>query len=509
MAVDSDETLPGGRSGVYPIPLSRETTVGFIGRTERGPIDEPVRIGSFAEFYQVFGGHVDDSFMSHSVQDFFLHGGTAAVIVRVANRATRGEIRCPAGGDELMLAARYPGSQEILRVSIDYDGIDDGDETRFNLVVQRLRRGGATVIADQELYPGISIDPGDDRFIIDALRDSSLIAVTGAVPPVRPNATPPSQPGGPVGYIGMWRTGTDGDPLTDYDLIGSKSRGTGLFAFDRGVPADILCIPPAPKRDLGVTVLVAAERVCAERRSVYILDPPWSWTSADTALAGARVLGSSSRHVLSYYPRIRPRGDRARFPGGRPACGAVAGLLAQQDARGIWVAEGKLALKTSLTATSELEPAQTAMLRRAGINGFVRGTAGQTLFDGNATLASGPGRHAYRLDQCRLLDFIVDSVEEAARFALDHFFGAATLAALERQVRQFLSSLFERGGFAGSSATQAWFARVEQGRATPLLRVGFALDRPGEFVEVEVALTAGSTPAAQFAAALETNQLMF
>jgi hypothetical protein len=492
------------------MPLVRATATGFIGRTERGPVNDPVVVRSFAEFYNQFGGPVDGSFVAQCVQDYFMHGGSVAVIVRVTNRATRGEISCPAGDGVLTFVARYPGSHEVLRVSIDYDGIE-GDDSRFNLVVQRLRRGGSTVIADQELYPGVSVRDSDDRYIVDALCDSRLIAVTGPVASVRPDATSPDRPGDPVKYITMSRAGTDGADLTDYDVIGSRSPGTGLFAFDRGPRIDLLCIPPAPERDAAITLLVAAERVCAERKSIFVFDPPWSWSSAGQAIAGARSIGSASRNIVTYYPRIRPRGDRARFANGLPACGAIAGLLAHRDARGLWGPADQLALKTSLTVTHDISRAEAELLRRSGVNCFVRGQTGQTLLDGNLTLGSihRPGRHAYRLDQCRLLGFVLTSIEDAARFALDHFTGHATLAALRRQVEHFLTGLLERGALAGANPAQSCFVRIEEQVAPACLRFGIALDRPGEFIEFTVPVAEGIAPIAALAAGLETERMLY
>jgi hypothetical protein len=512
MAVETFELSKAehSRSGVYPMPLVRATTAGFIGRTERGPVNEPVVVRSFAEFYNHFGGPIEESCVPQCVQDYFMHGGAVAVVVRVTNRATRGEIRCPAGSEALTLAARFPGSHEVLRVSVDYDGVAS-DEMRFNLVVQRLRRGAATVIADQELFPDVSVRDADDRFIVDALRDSRLVGVAGPVPSVRPDATVPERPGDPIRYIAMSRLGDNGAELTDYDLIGSRSQGTGLFAFDRGPRIDLLCIPPSPRRDAGMTVLVAAERVCAERKSIYIFDPPWSWSSAEQAIAGARSIGSTSRNVATYFPRIRPRGDRARFANGLPACGAVAGLLAHRDARGIWGDSGQLALKTALTVTHELGRAEAELLRRSGVNTFVRGEGGQTLLGGNLTLGSvgRPGRHAYRLDQCRLLGFVLTSIEDAARFALDYFAGDTTLRALERQVDQFLGALNQRGALAGASSAQSYFVRAECGTEPASLRFGVALDRPGEFIEFAVPVVAGAPPVAQLTAGLETERMLY
>lgn len=514
MAVERSDTsarsATAASTAIYPIPLIRATTTGFIGRTERGPLDEPVTLRSFAEYQQTFGGHGEDGLVSHAVQDYFQHGGSVATVVRVANRATRAEVQCPARDAALILTARYPGRQEVLRVSIDYDGVES-DESRFNLVVQRMRSAESNLIADQELFPCISIDPTDERFIVAAIEDSRLVRVAGPLPGTRPQATLPDYPGAPVKYVGLSRPGSDGDELTDYDIIGSRVRMSGLFAFEKGPPIHFLCIPSVPSREAGITVFVAAERICAQRRAIYVFDPPWSWESADQALAGARELESRSNNVLAYYPRIRPRGERARFRGGLPACGAIAGMLARRDSLGVWDGHETLALKGSLTAAEDLSSSQEALLRRSGVNVFVRGDAGRTVLAGN-TILGGSRRYASRgfdLEQQRLLDFVLTSVEEAARFALAHFNGAESLLALERRVQQFLSALHEHRLLAGAASGQAFFVRMQPALrgGSAELQFGVALGRPRDFYSATIEIRPGIAPVVKHLHGLEADQL--
>ena len=94
----------------------------FIGRARRGPIDDPVRVQGFAEFYCRFGGLWRDSMMSYAVQQFFLNGGTDALIVRVFDPGAvslddaHARVDLPAGVDGLVLrAARNPARGERPR----------------------------------------------------------------------------------------------------------------------------------------------------------------------------------------------------------------------------------------------------------------------------------------------------------------------------------------------------------------------------------------------------------
>jgi hypothetical protein len=168
MAIDiSDSSAPGQASSFDAsrfIPPRTECLAAFIGRANRGPLNEPVVIASFDAYRRTFGGHGQLGFLSVAVQQYFEHGGAVAVVVRVANNATRARVDLPAQSQLLRLHAREPGSRFVLRASVDYDGVKSNEE-RFNLVVQRLARPGSQLVEDQELFRGLSMDESDGRSI--------------------------------------------------------------------------------------------------------------------------------------------------------------------------------------------------------------------------------------------------------------------------------------------------------------------------------------------------------
>ncbi len=487
-------------SGAHPsphgadvIPIVSPTVVAFIGRTERGPLNEPVVVKGFEDFSRVFGGHTAFSFVSLAVQHFFLHGGEAAVVVRVANRATRATLDVPAGrGEILRLQARQPGSREHLRVSVDYDRVERAPD-KFNLVIQRVTRAGSQLVDDQEVFDGLSMDPTDERFIVDALHDSELVRLVGPLPSYRPAATAPMHPGRPVPYITVKQAGSDGDELTDYDVIGSNAEGTGLFALDRCERIDLVCLPSPPERDLGSTSFLAATRYCERRRALLVGDPPWAWTSADSAIMALRTSGQASRHAVTYFPRVRPRGDLGRYGSGMPACGVVAGMLARCDQGGVWhrMPPVDTTLKGGLAPLAEIGPAQAASLQRMGVNTFVRLLPGVAALQNNVTFAGSTTVDSLwqGLSSARLAAFIVRSVEFDTRWVFSAERPDQLAEDLERQVWVFLSRLKQRGAFAGATAEQAFFVRTsaahEKGDERDVaiaLRIGFAPRAPHEFL---------------------------
>jgi hypothetical protein len=475
--------------GNHPIPLFSTTVTAFIGRTQRGPLNESVHVGSFEEFRRLFGGHISFSFLSYAVQQYFQHGGKIALIVRVANRAVRATFELPAADQVLHLQAREPGNHCYLRASVDYDGLGK-DLSRFNLVVQRLARPGSQLVEDQELFHSLSLAEGDKRFIADILENSALIRLARPLPRQRPDATRATHPGQPIPYVEINSNGSDGDELTDYDIIGSNEEDTGLFAIDAAERVDLICVPPAPSgRDLGITTFLAAERYCEKRKAMLIWDAPSSWTSPETALINLRDSGFSSQNVMTYYPRVRLSDRNGRIQDGVPAAGVVAGLLSQNDQSGMWrkLEEGDMRLKAGLSLIENVADRQALMLHRNGINIFSRSSHGPSELRGNVTLA-GPGVVSQlwqRLDRRRLAFNILGTLERHTSWALTQTRDDQLWQALTHQVSFFLTGLFEHGALAGHRPGQAFSVKtgpaLQRDDTELVLRVGFALEKIGEF----------------------------
>ena len=484
-APDSASSLDANRF----IPPRTECVAAFVGRANRGPLDTPVVIASFDAFRRTFGGHGQLGFLSVAVQQYFQHGGAVAVVVRVANGATRARLDLPAAGQLLRLHAREPGSQVVLRASVDYDGIDAND-TRFNLVVQRLARPGSQLVEDQELFRSLSMDDSDDRFVVDALRASELVQLGGPLPDYRPDATRAEHPGQPLPYIEMSATGTDGDELTDYDVVGSNDERTGLFALDDLERVDLVNIPlSASGHDLGLTTFLAAERYCARRRAILVWDPPWAWDSAATALLGVRGGGLASANAMTYFPRVVHSVSPERHPHGIPAGGAVAGLLAANDRSEHWrVLDGAhAALKSGLVPCVAVGDREARLLLGSGINVVRSGRSHAAQLEGNASLvgSSAVSRIWQRLDRCRLLGHILKSLEKHTRWALAAEWDRELEHELIGEIRAFLGALLAGEALRGSRPEQAFFVKLQaaiRGEQPELvIRVGIALDKPNAF----------------------------
>src|ERR1700688_2841182 len=57
----------------------------FVGRTLKGPVNQPIAIGSFDDYQRVFGGLWQPSMLSYALEQYFQNGGPGAIVVRVCN----------------------------------------------------------------------------------------------------------------------------------------------------------------------------------------------------------------------------------------------------------------------------------------------------------------------------------------------------------------------------------------------------------------------------------------
>ena len=95
-------------SGVRTITGVSTSDTAFVDFFARGPVNDPVRITSFADFQRRFGGLDRRSAASYALQQYYLNGGQIAYVVRVT-----------AGAAAAARATLVNGATDIVRVDAD------------------------------------------------------------------------------------------------------------------------------------------------------------------------------------------------------------------------------------------------------------------------------------------------------------------------------------------------------------------------------------------------------
>lgn len=396
------EELP---SGVRTITGVATSITAFIGRAQRGPVNEPITINNFADFERKFGGLWKDSSLGFAVRDFYLNGGSQAIIVRLFKEGPSGGGTGTGGGggpanpeaetgaepgsttaegtaatadsdfddskakidaNGLAAIASYPGTWgNHLRVIIDHQvsgelaerfGLEATD--LFNLSVQDTQTGLT------EEFRNVSVK--DSPRVVDKILEngSTLIRVDEALPPAIPTPHPESAPGEdrwgdnePVTNSKVEDDkGSDGDPLDETVVKGSEANKTGIFALENADLFNILCVPPYNvNNNVDDGVWTKAAVYCEKRRAMLVVDPPSGWVTKDeakksfnppqgTTVPPEKRITTRSRNAAIFFPRLRqPNSLRDNQVENFVPCGAVAGIFARTDGqRGVWKAPAGL-----------------------------------------------------------------------------------------------------------------------------------------------------------------------
>lgn len=512
------EELP---SQVRTITGVATSITAFIGRTLRGPLNKAVTLNSFADFQRNFGGLWVKSMVSYAVKDFYSNDGNRAVMVRIANGATKATIDIPTIGSPLgvlTLEASSEGSWgDVLVASINHKTKAPADTTLFNLTVAEKRDGGST-----EKFLNVSTNEDDPRFITRVLEQSSmLVRVTGTVPAGRPAETlvvsPESPPSSPVKMIDqpipVTTTGSDGIDVTTTEFRGDELSKSGLYAF-KNEEFNILCIPP-PTRDADTDKAVYQDglKLCVDSRAVLIVDSPASWADlpafdfsrVETGLDDLGLAGSSASNAALYFPRVKladPERD-GQIETFVP-CGIIAGVMARTDtSRGVWKSpagidaslNGIQGLQFNLSddENGQLNPLGVNCLRSFPITGRV--VWGARTMRGADELADQYKYLAVR----RTALFIEESLYRGTKWVVFEPNDEPLWAQIRLNIGAFMHNLFRQGAFQGLSPKEAYLVKCDKETTTQNdinlgivnIIVGFAPLKPAEFVIIKIQQLAG------------------
>lgn len=132
-------------SGVRTITGVATSITAFIGRTQRGPVNEPTTIHSFADFERTFGGLWYESIVSYAVRDFYLNGGQEAIIVRLFNPLFENEGKRKEAEDAARTAA-LDAAQKVVTAATTAAGAGDSGED-----VAKMAENAAALITSPEV----------------------------------------------------------------------------------------------------------------------------------------------------------------------------------------------------------------------------------------------------------------------------------------------------------------------------------------------------------------------
>jgi len=161
-------------------------------------------------------------------------------------------------------------------------------------------------------------------------------------------------------------------------------------------------------------------------------------------------MGLASPNLLGYLPRMYQRNDSAGGP--RAVGGALAGLLCRLDRTyGPWhdLDQQGMGFKHDLLAAFDVDDDAVQMLSRAGLNVIAKGPAGRARLGGSVTMGRGTESHRKfaSLAVRRLCLTVVNSIDQATRWAVFESDDTHLSARLCSQITAYLSALANMGAF--------------------------------------------------------------
>jgi phage tail sheath protein FI len=516
------EEIPSGVRTIVGVPTS---ITAFIGRTQRGPTNEPTTINNFGDFERIFGGLWIDSSLSYAVRDFYLNGGSQAIIVRLQKNASTSK------NADLKLEAASAGTWgDKMTYTVDGNGITDDVAERFGIDKDDLFN--LTVYEDPgkgrvEKFINLAVtsDAGARRLDRVLETASNLVRVqtksdgtpdlVAARPTNSPAAEDPASPDGDPDQFKKFIGGVDSAALTgDTDILGVKDDKTGMYALDKADLFNLLCIPPdAREGDTSAGVYQAAMKYCVERRAMLIVDPPADWgVNKETAAAAARdglsdlgLSGVEARNASLYFPRVL-QGDPLREGQSDvfAPSGIIAGVMSRTDVnRGVWKAPAGLdaAINGIQALQVNLSDPENGMLNPLGIN-CLRSfpVAGRVVWGSRTLRGADQLADEYKYVPVRRLAlFIEESLYRGTQWVVFEPNDEPLWAQIRLNVGAFMQNLFRQGAFQGKTPREAYLVKCDKETTTQNdinlgivnILVGFAPLKPAEFVIIKIQQLAG------------------
>jgi uncharacterized protein len=512
-------------SGVRTITGVATAITAFIGQALRGAVNTPVRVQSYAEYERQFGGLWIKSPMSYMVQQYFLNGGSDALIIRVV-----GENAAPgtATASGLGLTAKSPGAWSgNLAASITAvdPSVAEGDNSLFNLTIsQRVEPTPLQRAIDSnapptytalEVFRNVSFRSDAPRYVKKVVdQESALVNITTVPTALPAPANPVRFENGVDGGSPQYSASPDPDnpnSQRDLDYLGNADRQTGLFALEQADLFNLLCIPPrtldeaVADTDAGKRLLQIALAYCEQRRAMLLVDPPTAWKKPSDAQSRVDGLGLRSQNAAIYFPRVKlPDPSREFRLEEFPPSGIMAGIYARTDVqRGVWKAPA--GIDAVLSGVSQLSYNMTdkenGILNPLGVNCLrtfpVYGNVawGARTLKGADALASEWKYVPVR----RLALFLEESLYRGTKWVVFEPNDEPLWAQIRLNIGAFMNNLFRQGAFQGSSPAEAYFVKCDKETTTQNdidlgivnIVVGYAPLKPAEFVILKFQQIAG------------------
>jgi len=494
-------------TGNKPIEGVATSTVGFLGVSERGPL-EATLVTSFSEYSRLFGKYVPDFYLARGVEGYFQNGGKRCFVARAAS-STATEANVNNSGGQFTITALGPGdwpnNRLAFKVSLaGLQGPNPPASLLFKLTVMywdptislpapvidptdpanatNPNRKEPTIL---EVFDNLSPDPLSNSFFERQInRNSVLFTISQLIPGVRP----------PDQALTLLTNGTPGAALLPPDFLGDVNalpgERRGLLALEDIDEIAILCCPDE-FAVAGITGALIEQCERLKDRFAIIQAP------RNAGQISALRPPITSKYGGFYYPWLVVPDRATGVPVEVPPGGHVAGIYARSDIeRGVHKAPANEVIRglyldpanPAAGLTAQTSKGQQDILNPKGVN-VLRNFPGRgNLVWGARTTTLDPDWKYINVR--RLFIFVEESIDEATQWVVFEPNDEPLWARVRRSVGDFLTRLWMDGMLQGRTKEEAYFVRCDRTTMTQadidngklIMLIGIAPVKPAEFV---------------------------
>ena len=502
--------------GAKPIEGVSTSTAGFLGLTERGPTEVKF-VTSFAQYQRIFGGYLENSYLTYAVDGFFRNGGQRCFIGRVLKEDPDSNIPSKA---ELTLSpieivaigeGDWGNGIGILIENASLDDSTNPDIPKKNNIFKLtigywkdesklygsplLSKDDLIEIADYlEVFDNLSTDSTSSDYY-----ETKVNAISNLV---RLSATDGGRPDNTGNFFIPLTGGLDGTSLKCDCFLGDTTAApgerSGLTAF-KDVDeisivyvADMHYLSDIDRNTLTDDVITHCEKL---KDRFAILDAPPNTTDLANLWPP-----KDSKYAAFYYPWIEVYDPLTKSNKQIPPGGYIAGIYARSDQeRGVHKAPANEIVRGVLKIEFNLSKADQALLNPRGVN-CIRSFIGRGIRVWGARTISSDSLWKY-INVRRLFIYVEESIEEGTQWVVFEPNDEKLWARVKQTIIAFLTRVWRDGALMGTKAEEAFFVKCDRSTMTQddidngrlICVIGIAPVKPAEFVIFRIAQWTGGS----------------
>lgn len=503
----------------------RTDIAGFAGPTQRGPVNELVRVEGWPDYITRFGGLDADRDTAFALRGYFDNGGEVAYVVRtiggpLSRAATEWQVgkldpvtqqwlpSAPAGGG--FTAARYrieassPGKwANGLKIAIHYRLSDDHDQPRVDLLISPLQGSPEKLYS---LSPALLVEEVAERSLLIRIEE-----ITGNTPQQSLTAH-----AGPLSLTWDW---DQDEEHKISSMEGGNEENAGITEYQAATDqllaepeVALLALPdlytmagtPSNRESLLAGLAVSAEHLLD--RQILAAAPPSLHSSRDITswIGGWRqtLRHQGARSIAVYHPWIDvedPFGGIIAPLRRIVPLGHVAGLISRLDReRGAHYTPANAPIYEAVDLANHYKPTEQADLAFSGVN-LLRCQAGHGLvvWGGRTLTDLNTDPENLYLAHRRLIHRLVRAIRRVAAPMVFNNNGPALWLVLVRSITTVLIQAFRAGALKGERPEQGFRVICDESNNTSIeienglvqCDVQVAPAVPMEFITLRIALS--------------------